>query len=156
MTFDLDLYLQFDLVLTWDPTWLNSVGNHEAVGVSSERRRSSCSSYLYLVSDSSISHYHDVMIGYCNQVSHIWGLVCLMKDLYDMHGYVITPAVFAFILGMDTANENRRYIVKKAIGSVTRNKTKSPPRWSIRRGKSNYVYDIWTLLPEASGNKVLL
>ena len=22
----------FDLVLTWDPTWLNSVGNHEAVG----------------------------------------------------------------------------------------------------------------------------
>ena len=35
----------FDLVLTWDPTWLNSVGNHEAGGVSSERRRSSCSSY---------------------------------------------------------------------------------------------------------------
>ena len=34
----------FDLVLTWDPTWLNSVGNHEAAGVSSERRRSSCSS----------------------------------------------------------------------------------------------------------------
>ena len=22
----------FDLVLTWDPTWLNSVGNHEAAG----------------------------------------------------------------------------------------------------------------------------
>ena len=34
----------FDLVLTWDPTWLNSVGNHEAAGVSSERRHSSCSS----------------------------------------------------------------------------------------------------------------
>ena len=34
----------FDLVLTWDPTWLNSVGNHEAAGVSSERRRSNCSS----------------------------------------------------------------------------------------------------------------
>ena len=27
--------------LTWDRTWLNSVGNHEAAGVSSERRRSS-------------------------------------------------------------------------------------------------------------------
>ena len=35
-----------DLVLTWDPTWLNSVGNHEAAGVSSERRRSSCSSWI--------------------------------------------------------------------------------------------------------------
>ena len=35
----------FDFVMTWDPTWLNSVGNHEAGGgVSSERRRSSCSS----------------------------------------------------------------------------------------------------------------
>ena len=30
--------------LTWDPIWLNRVGNHEAAGVSSERRRSSCSS----------------------------------------------------------------------------------------------------------------
>ena len=37
----------FDLVLTWDPTWLNSVGNHEAAGVSSERRCSSCSSCAY-------------------------------------------------------------------------------------------------------------
>ena len=35
----------FDLVLTWDPTWRNSVGNHEAAGVFSERRRSNCSSY---------------------------------------------------------------------------------------------------------------
>ena len=35
-----------DLVLTWDPTWLNSVGNHEAAGVSSERIRSSCSSWI--------------------------------------------------------------------------------------------------------------
>ena len=35
-----------DLVLTWDPTWLNSVGNYEAAGVSSERRRSSCSSWI--------------------------------------------------------------------------------------------------------------
>ena len=35
----------FDLVLTWDPTWLNSVGNHEVAGVSSECRRSSCSSF---------------------------------------------------------------------------------------------------------------
>ena len=34
----------FDLALTWDPTWLNSVGNHEAAGVSSER---SCSSFRY-------------------------------------------------------------------------------------------------------------
>ena len=34
----------FDLALTWDPTWLNSVGNHETAGVSSERRCSSCSS----------------------------------------------------------------------------------------------------------------
>ena len=30
-----------DHVLPWDPTWLNRVGNHEAAGVSSERRRSS-------------------------------------------------------------------------------------------------------------------
>ena len=37
----------FDLVLIWDPTWFNSVGNHEAVGVSSERRRSSCSSFIW-------------------------------------------------------------------------------------------------------------
>ena len=34
----------FDLDLIWDPTCLNSMGNHEAAGVSSERRRSSCSS----------------------------------------------------------------------------------------------------------------
>ena len=33
----------FDLVLIWDTTLFNSVGNHEAAGVSSERRRSSCS-----------------------------------------------------------------------------------------------------------------
>ena len=40
----------FDLVLIWDPTWFNSVGNHEAAGVSSERRRSSCSSlYVFVV-----------------------------------------------------------------------------------------------------------
>ena len=32
--------------LTWDPIWLNGMGNHEAAGVSSERRRSSCSSYF--------------------------------------------------------------------------------------------------------------
>ena len=32
------------LLMTWDPIWLNSMGNHGAAGVSSERRRSSCSS----------------------------------------------------------------------------------------------------------------
>ena len=38
--------LNFDicLLLTWDPTWLSSMGNHGAAGVSSKRRRSSCSS----------------------------------------------------------------------------------------------------------------
>ena len=36
----------FDLVLTLDPAWLNSVDNHEAAGVSSESRRSSCSSFF--------------------------------------------------------------------------------------------------------------
>ena len=42
-----NLLLWLCLILTWDPTWLNSVGNHEAAGgVSSERRRSSCSSYF--------------------------------------------------------------------------------------------------------------
>ena len=35
-----------DIVLTWDPTWLNSDINHEAAGVSSERRRSICSSLI--------------------------------------------------------------------------------------------------------------
>ena len=35
----------FDLVLTWDPTWLNSVVMRRR-GVSSERRRSSCSSFF--------------------------------------------------------------------------------------------------------------
>ena len=33
--------------LTWDPIWLNTVGNHEAAGVSSERRCSSCSSFSW-------------------------------------------------------------------------------------------------------------
>ena len=32
------------ILLTWDPIWLNSMGHHEAAGVSSERRHSSCSS----------------------------------------------------------------------------------------------------------------
>ena len=36
------------IFLIWDPIWLNSVGNHEAAGLSSERRRSSCSSYFYI------------------------------------------------------------------------------------------------------------
>ena len=36
------------IFLTWDPIWLNSVGNHEVAGVSSERRRSSCSSLSLL------------------------------------------------------------------------------------------------------------
>ena len=35
------------LLLTWDSIWLNRMGNHEAVGVSSERRRSSRSSFNY-------------------------------------------------------------------------------------------------------------
>ena len=35
----------FDLVLTWDPILLNSKGNHEVVGVSSECKRSNCSSF---------------------------------------------------------------------------------------------------------------
>ena len=39
----------FYVVLTWDPTWLNSVGNHEAAGVSSERKRSSCSSSFCII-----------------------------------------------------------------------------------------------------------
>ena len=37
----LNLLLWLWLLLTWDPIWLNGMGNHE---VSSERRRSSCSS----------------------------------------------------------------------------------------------------------------
>ena len=40
----LNLWLWLCLLLTWDPIWLNGMGNHEAAGVSSERRRSSCSS----------------------------------------------------------------------------------------------------------------
>ena len=70
----------FDLVLTWDPTWLNGVGNHEAAisremckifnildmsliaaasprgqWVSSECRRSSCSSFPWLQVDGLVS-----------------------------------------------------------------------------------------------------
>ena len=43
----LNLWLSFCLVLTWDPIWINSIGNHGVVGVSSERRHSSCSSFFY-------------------------------------------------------------------------------------------------------------
>ena len=43
----LNLQLWLCLLLTWDPMWLNSMGNHAAVGVSSESRRSSCSSLCY-------------------------------------------------------------------------------------------------------------
>ena len=39
------LWLWIGLCLTWDPICLNKMGNHEAAGVSSERRGSSCSSY---------------------------------------------------------------------------------------------------------------
>ena len=34
------------LVLTWDLMWITSMGNHVAVGGISERRHSSCSSYI--------------------------------------------------------------------------------------------------------------
>ena len=36
----LNLWLWLCLLLTWDPIWLNSMGNHEAVGVSSECKHS--------------------------------------------------------------------------------------------------------------------
>ena len=49
--------MSFDLVLTWDPTWPNSVGNHEAAGVSSERRHSSSSSLI-------IRKHLDSMLGW--------------------------------------------------------------------------------------------
>ena len=47
----------FNLVLTWDLTWLNSVGNHEAAGVSSERRRSNCSSFILMGLENSSMAY---------------------------------------------------------------------------------------------------
>ena len=36
----------FHIFLTWDLIWINSMGNHGAVGVFSERRHSSCSSCI--------------------------------------------------------------------------------------------------------------
>ena len=42
----LNLQLWLSFFFTWDPVWINSMGNHEAAGVSSERRRSSCSSLV--------------------------------------------------------------------------------------------------------------
>ena len=41
----LNLQLWLCLVSTWAPIWISRMGNHGAVGVSSKRRHSSCSSY---------------------------------------------------------------------------------------------------------------
>ena len=45
----LNLYLWLCLLMTWDSIWLNGMGNHEAAGVSSTCRRSSCSSLNSIV-----------------------------------------------------------------------------------------------------------
>ena len=58
----LNLQLWLFHILIWDPIWLNSVGNHEAAGVSSEWRCSSCSrfrQFLHLASQ----HSYDL---------HVW------------------------------------------------------------------------------------
>ena len=39
-------WLHNKIGFTWDPIWLSSMGNHEAAGVSSEHRRSSCSNSI--------------------------------------------------------------------------------------------------------------
>ena len=48
MANSLNLWFSLCLLLTWDPIWLNGMGNHEAA-VSLERGRSSCSSSVYLL-----------------------------------------------------------------------------------------------------------
>ena len=94
MTFDLDLYLQGHstltwkscplcnvfssrsiIVLTWDPIWLNSVGNQEAAGVSSEHRRSSCSSSCQ--SWTICSHWMNLMVMF-SKSAH---LACMIPTL---------------------------------------------------------------------------
>ena len=78
----------FDLVLTWDPTWLNSVGNHEAAGVSSERRRSSCSSLVCLetfITDAFIQNQHLAAVFFDLQKAYDTTWKCgILQDLYDM------------------------------------------------------------------------
>ena len=51
----LNLELWLCLLLTWDPIWLNNMGNRRR-GQSSERRRSSCSSYNWFWYDYHISY----------------------------------------------------------------------------------------------------
>ena len=76
----------FDLVLTWDPSWLNSVGNHEAAGggggVSSERRRSPQNAgvlvLVFPVIDSGISNnfaLHKVVSLNFMSISFYWSVL---------------------------------------------------------------------------------
>ena len=46
---NLQFCLHFFHFLTWDLIWINGMGNHGAVGVFSERRRSSCSSFGHVL-----------------------------------------------------------------------------------------------------------
>ena len=46
LTFLLNLKLWLCLFLTWDLMWITGIGNHGAAAGISERRRSSCSSYV--------------------------------------------------------------------------------------------------------------
>ena len=54
----LNLLLWLCILLTWDPIWLISMGNHEAVGVSSEWRRSNCSSYYWIPNTDKTSSFY--------------------------------------------------------------------------------------------------
>ena len=74
-----NLQLWLCLVSTWAPIWIIRMGNHGAVGVSSKRRHSSCSSYYIHTT------YHSCSISNWNKL-FLSNFNCRVQDslYYDM------------------------------------------------------------------------
>ena len=84
----LNLKLWLCLLLTWDPTWINSMSNHVAAGVTSERRRSSCSSWVYSCCNCSVMFARSTWrrgLNHMFSYDTVWFFLHFTDKLYQQH-----------------------------------------------------------------------